>query len=125
MKDFPNYLLHNKQEKVSSATAQKDEQIWQNTKKRRNFQASDVPSILKGLSRENHTDFTSIKEALRLKEQELLLFSSNNTVSQSFTSSVTETTVPKRTGLNRTFQQLMEENEHDHFILTKGDTHER
>lgn len=125
MKDFPNYLLPKKNNDSAMNIKSSNEQVWKDTTFKKSFQPSNVPSILKGLTRENHLDYTDIKLALRLKNDDILLFETNNQLIDCVTVPQDRQSSVKKTGLHRTFQQLMVENENNHFILTKGDTHER
>lgn len=127
MRDFPNYLLNKKENNNNSHTnlTKNDKAVWKDTHSKKSFQPSNVPSILKGLTRENNLDYTGIKSALQLKSNEFLLFEINHNARNHVIMSKDNQSALKKTGLHRTFQQVMAENEHNHFILTKGDTHER
>lgn len=127
MKNFPNYLLQNK-ENVPSKRNLSHEQVWQPQVKRKTFHPSSVPSILHGITKDNRMDYSVIKEALRLNESDFLLFTNDNQIDHVFSGPIVQTKQPqniKHTGLHRTLEELVAENEHMHFILTKGDSHER
>lgn len=131
MKDFPNYLLNKKEinnnlnTNSNTHSIKNNLQILKDRQTNKAFQPSTVPSILKGLTREKRLDYTDIQSSLRLKSDEFLLFETiHHKIEKVNTSKNSQSTI-KKTGLHRTFQELMIENEHNHFILTKGDTHER